>query len=445
MSSVLAALFITALKLIVGLETNSLGILSEAAHSGLDLIAAIITYIAVTISDRPPDLDHQYGHGKIENVSAFVETFLLIITCAWIIWEAVGRLTAQSVHVEASVWGFSVIVISIIVDFSRSRALHRVAKKHKSQALEADALHFSSDIWSSMVVIVGLVFVSAGLIWLDAIAALVVAVLVLFVSFRLVRRTVDALMDRVPEGLYEDILSLVKGVEGVEEVRNIRLRTSGSKVFVDATVTIRRTIPFHQAHMVMDNIEKAIHARHQDADVVVHAEPFVSGDETIADKVRMIVISKNLGAPHNLEVHHNSGKYLVDFDIEYRQGGSFVEAHDKATEIENEIRNQIPSVEKVTIHMEEFSPIHNEISGDAEAKTHLYEAISTCISADPRILSCSEINLLRVGNKYNLTLSCTFDKSKTLGDVHAIICELENTLYDKFKTLRRVMVHAEPS
>ena len=440
--SILGAILITGLKLIVGLETNSLGILSEAAHSGLDLIAAVMTYMAIRIADKPPDEEHHYGHGKVENVSAFLETLLLFITCAWIIWEAIHRLISGAPHVDANVWGFLVIAFAIIVDVSRSRALKKIAKKYNSQALEADALHFASDIWTSLVVIMGLFFVSLGYVWIDAVAAIAVAFLVLFVSYRLGRRTIDALMDRVPEGLHEEIQNIIKNISGVEKIGNIRLRTSGGKLFVDTTVSIQRTTPFQQAHNIMDRIEKAIHSIHHDADVIVHAEPVESENETIADKVRMIVVEKGLRAPHNLEIHHNNGKYQIDFDIEHRQGKTFVQAHDITTEIEEAIRKKIDSIERVTIHMEESDAEHNEIT--EEPPSNIEEEVRQFVMKDKRVLNCPDVGIIKVGNKYNLSLTCQFDKTKTLDEVHKIICELETKLYSKFKEFRRVTVHAEP-
>jgi len=221
-SSVLAALAITSLKVFVGFTTGSLGILSEAAHSGLDLIAAMVTYFSVRVSDKPADADHQYGHGKVENFSAFIETFLLLLTCLWIIYEAQQRLFFHSVEIEPSVSAFVVMFLSMGVDFWRSRALGKIAVKYDSQALEADALHFSTDIWSSSVVILGLALVvigrRAGVAWLkdaDPIAALCVAGVVVFVSWRLARRTVDALLDAAPLGVRAGIIHAVTGVEGV--------------------------------------------------------------------------------------------------------------------------------------------------------------------------------------------------------------------------------------
>src|SRR5664279_163967 len=225
LNSVFAAVAITSLKIVVGISTGSLGILSEAAHSGLDLVAAAITYLSVRVSDKPADADHQYGHGKVENFSAFIETGLLLLTCLWIVYEATKRLFFHSVEIEPSVWAFVVMAISIMVDFWRSKRLKRIADKYDSQALLADALHFSTDIWSSAVVILGLALVMAGrtysvpwLVKADPIAALVVACIVVYVSWRLARQTIDALLDGAPAGVRSKIMGRVAQVDGVLEV-----------------------------------------------------------------------------------------------------------------------------------------------------------------------------------------------------------------------------------
>ncbi len=444
LSSVGAAIFLTGLKLFVGIQTNSLGILSEAAHSALDLIAALITFFAVSVSDKPPDEEHHYGHGKMENISALGETLLLIITCGWIIWEAVERLFVRSTHVEATFWSFLVMVTAIIIDISRSRALYRIAKKHNSQALEADALHFSSDVWSSLTVIGGLIFVSLGYPTVDAIAALIVALIVLFVSYRLGRRTVDALMDRVPQGLSEKVEEAIKAVDGVEKLVNLRVRPSGARVFIDATVGIRRTIPFEQAHQIMEHIERAVHAIDQNIDVIVHADPLRSDDETIVDRVQMIVANKGLRAASNLEVHHTDGKYLINFTIEYQKGKAFIEAHTVASELEDEIRAEIPTVEKVTIHMEEYSPSEIVLSDVTETERKLCADIRRIILENKNILACTDLTLLQEGTRYRVNLECKVGKSKTVEEVHEILTEMEAHLYQKFKQLRHITIHAEP-
>lgn len=459
LTSVAAAVFLTGFKLLVGIGTNSLGILSEAAHSGLDLLAAVITFLAVTFADRPADEEHQYGHGKFENISALFETILLFITCGWIIYEALERFFTHSHHVEPSVWGFVVMGTSIIVDFSRSRALYKAARKHNSQALEADALHFSSDIWSSLTVIAGLFFVYIGYPEFDSLAALIVALLVLFVSYRLGRRTIDALMDRVPRETTTKIKQAIRSVEGVEELRNVRIRPTGTGVYVDAVVAIRRTVSFQQAHAIMDRVEEAVQAIQANADIVVHGEPFESSDESIADKIRMLVINKGLRPPHNLNVHtarpttreltplsDAQNEYHIDFDLEYPRGFSFSQAHDIASDIEQKIYKALPSVKKVTIHLEEHeaSPEHAGAAEDVTRKeADLTEKIRRAVERNKEISSCKEVTLLQ-GDELDAALTCSLPRNKTLDEVHHIISEVESSLYREFKILHRITIHAEP-
>ena len=282
LTSLVAAIALTAFKIVVGLATGSLGILAEAAHSGLDLVAAALTYLAVRISGRPPDRGHLYGHGKIENLSALTETLLLLVTCAWIIWEAVNRLVTHRLGVEVSVWSFAVMITSIAIDVSRSRVLARAAKKYNSQALEADALHFQTDIWSSSVVIVGLIAVKAAewfpaASWLrgaDAVAALGVSMLVISVSWQLGRRTVNALLDSAPEGLEERILAAVEAVPGVTNCHAIRARYSGPVLFIDLHVLVDGRQTLFEAHALTETIEKVIQEIAPEADVTVHPEPY---------------------------------------------------------------------------------------------------------------------------------------------------------------------------
>ena len=445
LTSVIAAVFLTGTKLVVGLATNSLGILSEAAHSGLDLIAALMTLVAVTIADRPADQDHHYGHGKIENLSALLQTMLLFITCGWIVWEAVSRLISKTVEIEASAWGFIVIIASIIIDFSRSRALSRVAKQYNSQALEADALHFSSDIWSSLVVLIGLVCVRFGYIWVDAVAAVSIAILVLVVSYRLARRTIDALMDRVPEKLYAEVQAAVKEVPGVEEVRGIRLRASGPRVFADVTLGISRTVSFQQAHRVMDRVEDRVRSVGNVSDVVVHAEPHESKSETVADKVRMIAVDLGFPEPHGLRVYSVDGTYQIEFHLEHEQGKTLEQAHHLASTIEREIKKKIPDTSRVTIHLEEYHHEEIESMRTLAPASPIRQDIERFVLEDPGVTRCAEIVLLTEGDTLSLSLTCEFDKERTLADVHGAVSALENRLRGRFNNLGRITIHTEPS
>jgi cation diffusion facilitator family transporter len=280
-SSVLAAVGLTSLKIVVGVLTGSLGILAEAAHSALDLVAALMTWFAVRISGKPPDQDHLYGHGKVENLSALIETILLVATCVWVLYSAVTRLMHGKTDIEVTVWSFAVMVLSMVVDYSRSRMLSKAAKKHNSQALEADALHFSTDIWSSGVVIIGLGGVKLSeahptltiLKNADAVSAICVAAIVFFICGRLGMRTVQALIDAAPKGLNDEIKGAAESVPGILDCHRVRARYSGAQLFVDAHVLVDGSQTLDQAHALTESVEAAIEHIAPGADVTVHAEP----------------------------------------------------------------------------------------------------------------------------------------------------------------------------
>src|SRR5437016_4160192 len=285
-NSVLAAIAITGLKIVVGITTGSRGILSEAAHSGLDLIASILTFFSVRVSDKPADADHQYGHGKVENFSAFVETGLLLLTCAWIIYEAALRIFFHHIEIEPSIAAFAVMVFSMGLDWWRSRVLGRIANKYDSQALEADALHFSTDIWSAGVVVLGLGLVLIGrtyhVEWLrdsDPIAALFVAGVVVSVSWRLARRTIDALLDAAPPGVRSHIYDAVSRVDGVIEVDRVRIRRAGNRYFADLAIGVARTVTFQRSGQLASAVTDAVQRVLPDADVTVQPLPRAPGSE----------------------------------------------------------------------------------------------------------------------------------------------------------------------
>lgn len=273
LSSVFASIALTLLKLVVGLTTGSMGILSEAAHSLLDFGAATLTFFAVRVGDKEADEHHPYGHQKVESISALIETGLLFLTSAWIAYEAIKRLAGGKAEIEVTWYAFAVMIFSIIIDFSRSRALKKVAKETKSQALEADALHFSSDILSSLTVIAGLVFVLFGINKADAIAAIGVSLFVLHAGYRLGKRTIDVLIDAVPAGLPGKVLDIIRQVDGVIAIKRIRVRPAGITIFIDITITVSNKLSLSKAHDIADLVEDKIKASIPEADITIHPEP----------------------------------------------------------------------------------------------------------------------------------------------------------------------------
>ncbi len=452
LSSVLAAIFLTAFKLVIGLLTNSLGILSEAAHSGLDLVAALITFLAVRVSGRPADREHPFGHGKVENLSALVETLLLLATCAWIIYEAVGRLFFRMVEVEANIWAFIVMGAAIIVDISRSRALYRAARRYNSQALEADALHFSTDVWSSSVVIVGLVLVRladvfpAHRVWLlraDAAAALVVAGIVIWVSLQLGRRTVDALLDRAPAGLEERVRSAITGVEHVQECGPIRLRMAGPVTFVEATVRVAPEMPAGMAHEVATRVEEAVAQLCPDCDVTVHVEPAPSPDPLIG-QVRAVAAEAGLSV-HDVHIHRLADGYHVDLDLEVSGHLSLEEAHQMATLFEDRLRAQVDGLAAVETHIE-VAPAFPDQKGQDVTDAHpdMVEQIRRVAESQGGIRECHNIRVRQVRDALYVSLHCVCPGDLSMEEAHRCSAQLEGRLRQAFPHVAHFLVHTEP-
>ena len=271
--SILSAMFLTGFKLVVGIVTGSLGILSEALHSTLDLLSAIITFFAVKISDKPADDKHNYGHGKIENLSALIETVLLFVTCIWIVYEAIHRLVSGNFHIEITVWSYVVVVLSIIIDVNRSLMLHKVAKKHNSQALEADALHFSTDIWSSAVVLLGLICSQFDIMWADSVAAIGVAVIILTVSYRLGKSAIDVLLDKAPTDTLKIVSEVICHYPEIITVHDLKARTSGANTFIKFNIHLHHDLTICQVHELCDKLEKEIQSLIPRSEIYIHSEP----------------------------------------------------------------------------------------------------------------------------------------------------------------------------
>lgn len=250
-----------------------MGILFEALHSGLDLVAAVITLFAVRVADKPADKSHNYGYGKVENLSALVETLLLFITCFWIIYEALHRLASGKTEIKVTIWSFIVVIVSIIIDYSRSKALSRVAKKHNSQALEADALHFSTDIWSSGAVFLGLICACFGFFFADAIAALVVALIVIYVSYKLGKKAVDALLDKSPKDTVSKVEEVLQSAQHITRYHDLKVRTMGAETLVEMNIHVKPGITIEAAHQISHEVEYEIKKFVERCEVHIHIEP----------------------------------------------------------------------------------------------------------------------------------------------------------------------------
>lgn len=453
-TSILAALLVTSLKVAVGLGTQSLGILSEALHSGLDLVAAVVTFVSIRVSDKPADAEHQYGHQKVENFSAFLETGLLLITSVWIVTEAVRRLLFHRVEIEPTVWAFAVMLLSVAVDWGRSRALLRVAAKYQSQALEADALHFSTDVWSSLVVILGLLLVWAGRVYgvpelrvADPLAAIVVSGIVANISLQLGKRTLDALLDAAPAGVRARLADEVRSVEGVVGSDRIRVRRAGNRYFVDANVAVQRTATFEQVKGVSDAVQARILKFLPGADVMIHTEPRAAGHEGLFDKVKAAAGRHDVNV-HDLSVLRTGGEdggLHLEFHLEVRDGLTLREAHDLVSRVEEEINAEAPGLASISTHIENAgSRIEPAAPQSAEQAAQMRSRLKEIAESHPQVRDCHDVSLRRVRER--IAVSCHFllDANLLIAEVHEITAEVEAQFRREFPEIFRVIIHSEP-
>ena len=460
LGSVGSAVVLLSLKIFLTASTGSLGVLSEALHSSLDLIAAIITYLSVRVSDLPADADHTYGHGKVENFSAFIETGLLVLTAAYIIWEAVQRLFFRQVTIRPSLLAIGILGVALGIDLVRSRALARVAREHASEALEADALHFSTDVWSTSVVILGVTMAwlgqRTGLGWLryaDPLAALGVAAVVISVAARLGRRTADALLDTAPAGLQERVARAVEELEGVLHTERVRVRRAGNRHFVDVTVAIPRAVSFEQVHAISDAVERRV-GEIVPADVMVHMEPRAQAGEHVFDSIRAAAQRRGL-AVHDLSAHHSDGHLFIEMHLEVDEHLSLREAHRQATDLEEEIR-QVPSLARsagangvrVNIHIEPLGAHIATVDGSAgnlHGLAHAVEAFINGLRGEFRALKdCHEVHVQQVERKIQLSCHCAMDGNLPITEIHEVTTRLEDRVKERFPQIARVTIHPEP-
>jgi cation diffusion facilitator family transporter len=445
LTSIAASAALTVAKGIVGFSTGSLAILSEAAHSLNDLGAAIMTYIAVRISGKPADDEHHYGHGKVESVSALGETALLFLLSGIVAWEAVKRLLEHEPHiVVATNWAFIVMAASVVIDFFRARALNRVAKAAQSQALEADALHFSSDLWSSLAVIGGLIGVSFDIWWADSVAALTVAFLVCIAGWRLGRRTIETLTDTAPVGAAANITDIVEKVPGVVAVEDVRARGVGEKTFIDLTVAVSRTLPLDRVSAIKSAVASALGRDIPGAETVVTTAPVALDSETVLDRVMVIARNRAL-AVHHVTVHTIQDRLAIALDLEVDGKLSLAAAHELADGLEEAIADELGSGVEVETHIEPLQPA-GAFGREAppERVAAVQAALAELATQDRALRNVHDVRVRETDEGEIVNFHCHVDPDMTVQAVHEKVDALERALKLHSSLIKRVIGHAEP-
>jgi cation diffusion facilitator family transporter len=446
LTSIFASAALTVAKGIVGVLTGSLAILSEAGHSLIDLGATVMTYVAVRISGKPADEEHHYGHGKVESVSALAETALLFLLSGIVIWEAVKRLTQHEQHeVDANAWAFGVIIASIVIDFFRARALASTAKATQSQALEADALHFSSDLWASLAVLIGLGGVRFGLWWADSAAALVVAVLVCVAGWRLGRRTIDTLTDTAPPGASEIITSVVSKVPGVVKIEQVRARAVGEKTFVDLTLGVSRTLPLERVAAIKGAVGAAIGKAMPGAETTVTTDPVALSNESLLDRVMVIARNRAL-AVHHVTVHDLKDRVAISLDLEVDGRMSLQDAHTAASNLEDAIAGELGVDVEIDTHIEPLQP-HRASGREAprERVKAMELALAELAAAGRTLREVHDVRVRETDDGEVVNFHCRVDPELSVQAVHEKVDALERALKLRSPSIKRVIGHAEPT
>ncbi|MBX7043212.1 MAG: cation-efflux pump [Ignavibacteria bacterium] len=448
--SLTAAVIITLIKVVAAYASGSLGVLSDVFNSGIDIFVAVVTIISVRYSSKPPDEDHNYGHEKIESFSALFQVFILFITSAYIIFEAIQRLFIRpDVELNVSIWIILALVVSMVIDYYRAKALKQVAKETNSRALEADALHFSVDILSSSIVIAGLILTYLGVSKIaDTIAALAVTGIILKLGFDLARKSFDSLMDRVPEGLYEKLRYETLLVNGVEGIKNIRIRNAGSVNFIDMTIEISRLVPFSKAHDIMDSVERNVREIVPNSDVVIHSEPVITKNETINDKIRMIVSEAGFKC-HDIFSHRIDNEIYSELHVEIGHTNDLYAAHNSITELEKQIKEQIDVISHLKIHIDEPSDIVYDTRDITANSNEIIREVRSILEDCTDVLSSSEIQVVSTNGRIRVSMNCVFRDDYSFDEVHDIVTTLESRIFlnlkNNYPRLANVMIHAEPS
>lgn len=449
--SMLAAAAMTLLKLAAGIVSGSLGVLSDAAHSALDLAGAALTFFSVRVSDKPADEDHTYGHGKIENISSLAEAGLMVVSCAWIIYEAIERILTRNMELRHSLWPILVLVSSICVDWWRSRQLRAVAARTGSPALATDAFHFASDIWASVAVLVGL-----GASWLgsefdvpvlqhaDPAAAIVVSVMILRITFRLTRETVGVLMDQISADTRREIVDHVERVPGVLAVEQARVRRAGPAHFADLTIALPRHFTFEHTGEVVRSATEAVHRALPDADVVIHTVPRTGRADSIFDRVRAVAARHNVSV-HELSVQSHQGRLRVEQHVELDENMPLLEAHNFVTAMEAEILRETPEIDSILTHIESEPATIEQPEEVVVEDRRIEVALRAAAKNFDDIVDVHEISVRRGGDHVDLSCHCTLPDDLPMHRVHEVITALEDRFKVECPEVARVTIHPEPA
>jgi len=443
--SLVAALALVALKLATALATGSVSMLSETAHSGLDAMVTAMTLYAVGVAARPPDADHPYGHGKAENVAAMAEAVALLLLSVTIGREALLRLIHPGPPIKTAWYAFAVMAASMVLDSVRYRALSRTGRRYNSPALLADAVNFKADLLTSAAVLGGLAAVKLGLKAADAIGGLVVATYVCVQAVLIGRRSIDALMDRAPEGAVGRIRRAAGAIPGVEEVRRVRLRYAGGQPQTDVVVGVSRTVPLERAHLLTEAVEEAIRTVEPGADVIVHVEP-LADEKVVAEQVLSVAARHpSVHQVHNVFVARRPDGLHISLHAKFPGGMSLAEAHAIAEGLESDIAHEVADVARVDTHLE---PLEGPATPGADVtrqRSELVASVTSMAEGHDEVRNCHEVVVTDTDDGLSVVMHCEAEAGLSVATVHDASTRIEDEVHRRWPEVDRHPLHFEPS
>lgn len=447
LGSVVAAAFLVTLKLVAGLISGSLGLVAEAVHSGTDLVAALLTFLALRVAIRPPDKDHPYGHGKAEHLAALGEGGFLVLASAFIGVQAIARLVEGGEHdVDANVWTFAVLAVVLVVDVSRMTISHRAAIKHGSPALASNALHFASDMVGTIAVLIGLLLTRAGTPAADSIAALVVAVLVVSAAVRLMRRNVDVLMDATPEEAQQQARAAILAAEPTIELRRLRTRAAAGRHFVEATVAVPPDAALGEGHAVADSIEEAVRRALPGSDVVVHVEPGTAASADVRERASAAALTvRGVREVHNVRTTAIDGRLELSLHLKLPADLDLGAAHEIACAVEAAIGEAVPEVVDVHTHIEPLAGAEAEGAEPARREVAEEEAVVRAIVQDLTGAPVEDLRFRAGDDGLVVLLTVRLHGDQTLDQAHGVASALERRIREQAPSIDEVIVHTEPA
>ncbi len=441
--SVLASFALTVGKLLAGVFSGSLALLSEAAHSLIDTFATLVTWFAIRVSNKPADEDHNYGHGKIESMAALFETCFLFLLALGVLIKAGNQLLTGGRIVEATWPVFVVVVIAIIVDIERIRALARVARETGSQALAADVLHFSSDLAGSCLVFLGLLASCFGFVYGDALAAIGVACFIAIAGWRLGRRTLDTLLDAAPKGIAERLRMMALATPGVVEVRAVRLRPGGNETFGEVKITVSRTLPLDQVDAIKGDFSRAAGKEIPNLELTVIALPIALSSETIRERVLLLGQRERLPV-HHVTVQDVAGRLSVSFDMEVDGRETLDAAHARAERFKKVLRGEFGENTEIEPHVEPLETV--PLSG-REAPAELLDGIADALVGEAEvselIWEIHDVRARETDAGLVVNYHCRAAGNLNVASVHRHMDEMEHHVREKFPAIIRIVGHAD--